>query len=181
MYSYSWFWQKSARKIERLVVLLIQSNGSPLHKHQDPLFYPLSLHNTLISTVDLTRRGGPSPEKEVRECAILKIPRPPFEAQVHSQGPHLKEKCDISPPKQTFFFIENMTIFSSKRAWKFLQNVSSKALFSMKIRSKAPTFMAIYALTSPQVQKSGPHIPIRKKSWVLRDLTDTAIMAINCE
>ena len=33
----------------------------------------------------------------------------------------------------------------------------------MKVRSQAPTFTAIYLLTSPQVWKSGPHVSTKKK------------------
>ena len=35
--------------------------------------------------------------------SLLLFTSPPVEAQIPSQDPHLKEKCNISPPKQTFF------------------------------------------------------------------------------
>ena len=41
--------------------------------------------------------------------------------------------------------------------------ISYQPMFLTKVHSQALTFTAIYLLTSPQVQKSGPHIPTRKK------------------
>ena len=101
---------------------------------------------------------------------LLPFTRPPVEAQVHSKDPHLKEKCDISPPKQTFFRkydnfqLQNLKFDNNvcQKAWKFCKISILKPLFSMKICSHAPTFMAIYPLTSPQVRKSRPHLPTRK-------------------
>ena len=83
--------------------------------------------------------------------------RPPVKAQVRSQAPHLKENMTF--PLQMHLFKENMTIFATEaqiwpqflaKSLKILQKYLLKPLFLMKIRSQAPTFIAIYLLTSPK-------------------------------
>ena len=104
---------------------------------------------------------------------LLLFTRPPVEAQVHSQDPHLKEKCDISPSKQTFSRkYDNLQLQKFKfdcdfcqKAWKFCNISVLKFLFSMKISSQAPTFMAIYSITSPKFRNPGrTYLPEKKLS-----------------
>ena len=140
------------------------------------LYYFLNVFNFTKKAHNHKAQGGDSPEKGVRGCAALKIPfsrlllftRPPVEAQVPSQDPHLKEKCDLSPPKQKHF-LENMTIFSCRSsnltAWKFCKISVLKPLFLMKICSQAPIFMAIYPITSPKFGNPGCTY-LSEKSWV---------------
>ena len=86
------------------------------------------------------------------------------------------ERKSVTFPLQSKYFVRKYDNFQlqklkfdhkfCQKAWKFCKISVLMPLISMKIRSQATTFMAIYPLTSPQVRKSGPHIPTRKKKKV---------------
>ena len=108
---------------------------------------------------------------------LLPFTRPPVEAQVRSQDPHLKEKCDIFPPKQTF--LENMTIFISRssnltvifvkkeKKNRFLFKISGlKPLLSMKSAHKPPLSWQFIRSQAPKFGNPGSTYIPEKKSWV---------------
>ena len=113
-------------------------------------------------------RGGTHLQRGYRD---VQPSRPPFHASpavpktpIEAQAPHLKEKCDISPSYDNFQLQQlNFECNFCQKAWKFCKILVLKPLFSMKICSQAPTFIANYPLTSPQVRKSGPHIYLPQK------------------
>ena len=125
--------------------------------------------------------GGHSPEKRGTEMcglqdalftSLLLFTSLPVDVQVTSQEHHLKENCDISPPNANIFLrrydkfqLQNLKFDPNFRLkHENFANVSSKApVFFMQIRSQAPSFTAIYPLTSPQLRKSEPQLLTRRK------------------
>ena len=123
--------------------------------------------------------GRHSPEKGVLGCMALKTPfwRLSCCSQEPSWGtspltrPSFERKMWHFPSKSKHFFRKYDSFQLQKLKFDcnfchFCKTSVLKPLFLMKICSQAPTFMAIYPLTRPQVRKSGWHIPTRKKSWV---------------
>ena len=139
---------------------------------------------------DSNRRGWGgehSPEKRVRGCATLTT----FSRRLQDPQLRLKSvykiliwKINVKFCLQNQHFSENKATFSSRSSnlspilVKKLRNLinyqfsnpcfwwksAHKPLtFTQFIRTQAPTFTAIYSHTSPQIRKSGPHIPMRKK------------------
>ena len=108
--------------------------------------------------------GWLSPEKGVRGCAALKTP---FSClSCHSQDPwqlrhkSIHRKKNVTFPLKSKHFSENcdnfqlqklkLTAIFVKKLEIFCKISVLKPLFLMKIRLQAPTFMAIYPLTSPK-------------------------------
>ena len=105
---------------------------------------------------------------------LLPFTRSQVEAQVCSQALIWKKNVTFLLQKQTFlrkydnFDLQKLKfdfIFHQKACGKFckISVLTSKAPIFEENPLTAPTFIAIYPLTSPQVRKSGPHIPTRKK------------------
>ena len=107
---------------------------------------------------------------------VLPFTRPPVESQ-HVRSHNLMWKKNVTfPPPNIFLENRPMTNFSSRSSnltaidfrqkdWKFCKISVLKPLFSMKIRSQAPTFMAIFLLISPKVRESSSVPRIFDYSW----------------
>ena len=135
------FWYPTSIKRDQTWGALTWKRGTGMCGPQDPLFTPL-----------------------------LPFTRSPVEAQICSQNPHLKEKCDISPPKATIFY--KIWQFSAPEAqiWpsflskslKILQNISSQALFGWKYAHKPPLSRQFIRPQAPKFGNPG-HIYLPEK------------------
>ena len=148
---------------------------------QSTYTYRVGLRIVVIATfnkADLPR-GGHWPRKGVWGCAALKTPFSRLSCR--SQGSHFKQKSQFTrPPFEKFgnFSLYSLNFhpnFSSQapkfgnfqltspQIWKF----SAHKPPNLEIfRSQAPLFRGKCQFASRTLQKSGPHTPTRKKSWV---------------
>ena len=107
---------------------------------------------------------------------LLPFTRPLIQAQVRSQDPHLTEKRDISPPKQTFFrkydnfhpkkfkFDRNFRKKKKKKKKNEKKKSVQKPLFSMKSADKPPLSWQFIRSQAPKFGNPGrTYLPENRK------------------
>ena len=166
----------------------LKTKKQPKKKKKKPFFdsytvagFPMLPHTCMKSKVKTANTRGTHLKRGMGMCGpqdpifmpLLPFTRPPVEAQVHSQDPHLKEKCDTSHPKSNIlrnyinFQLQKLkfghdicqkklkfcTIFSSK-VLVFDENPLTRPHFHSNLSNHKPPSLEIQAAHRPTYQKN---------------------------